>query len=344
MPLVEAAREAARNSDMGEAEKLYRSAQDKCADNAWLYKEIGLFYEYEYAQNHNPENLSQALRSYEKAEMLNGAPDADIHFLQARATFTRDRESRDLAAAEALVNKCLKMNREHAMARRLAAEITAEKISYDPAAPAPKTPAVAAIPEKTGNALNTIDNRPVAAAEPKLPAKPQNVTLSAEQHLQIGSTLANNRNFASAVKHLEAAAAGESACAEEARRLLASTRDALRRQETARADAPAAVAEKDGRAAPRAVSVPALSVADLEMEKLGADMDALNFEVANVRKSVTAEPQENKVALAEPARAGKEPAPLPAAAPEKPARAEKAPAPLVTPKNVSLEEIPDWAL
>ncbi|MBP5233816.1 MAG: hypothetical protein J6333_10460, partial [Planctomycetes bacterium] len=129
MPLVEAAREAARNKDMGEAEKLYRSAQDKCADNAWLYKEVGLFYEYGYSLRHDRAMLEQALKAYRKAEMLNGGPDADIHFLQARVAFERDRDSHDYAAAEALVNECLRLNHGHAMARRLAAAITAEKLA-----------------------------------------------------------------------------------------------------------------------------------------------------------------------------------------------------------------------
>lgn len=411
MPLVEAAREAARNKDMGEAEKLYRSAQDKCADNAWLYKEVGLFYEYGYSLRHDRAMLEQALKAYRKAEMLNGGPDADIHFLQARVAFERDRDSHDYAAAEALVNECLRLNHGHAMARRLAAAITAEKLA---SAKEPETetatlavepmPAIARRPEpvtapataprpavaRATSALvpapraTAVTARPLPTASRQAPGKKTAANgkpeLPPEQHFQIASTLVRNNNFASAVKHLEAAAASDSPCAGEARMLLVSSLFALRRDDEARRILAKEVGARQAQAAPRpaaapasiavapkpapvaepatiasAADVPALSAADLGMDELAAEMDKLTFEVAGSRGAAAEKPQVAQAPVSPAVPAPASPASAPVAAPARPAvpapaapsarPAPQAPAaPLVTPKNVSADEIPDWAL
>lgn len=203
MPLVEAAREAARHRDLASAERLYLQAREQCDNNAWLYKEIGLFYEYEYNVSQRIDKLEAAMQAYRKAEILGGR-DADMQYLQARVAFLRGKKTGEFNVAENLVERCLLTNSEHALARQLSAEITAQKLQHAPTM--------------------------VLVQKNEMPIEAQIFTKSATpltpaQHLQLAKTLLENNNRESALKHLQIAAESNDTCANTARTLLTSLID-----------------------------------------------------------------------------------------------------------------------
>ncbi|MDR0868029.1 MAG: hypothetical protein LBP75_06080 [Planctomycetota bacterium] len=129
MPLVEAARKAARASDFTDAESYYLEARRKAANHAWLYKEIGLFYEYRHTLNPAAGQLEKALGAYRQAETLNGAPDADLQFLKARVAFALGKDRHQFGEAAAYLANCLQIAPEHPLARQLDAELTSAKLA-----------------------------------------------------------------------------------------------------------------------------------------------------------------------------------------------------------------------
>ncbi|GHV23822.1 hypothetical protein AGMMS49959_18260 [Planctomycetales bacterium] len=129
MPLVEAARKAARASDFTDAESYYLEARRKAANHAWLYKEIGLFYEYRHTLNPAAGQLEKALGAYRQAETLNGAPDADLQFLKARVAFALGKDRHQFGDAAAYLANCLQIAPEHPLARQLDAELTSAKLA-----------------------------------------------------------------------------------------------------------------------------------------------------------------------------------------------------------------------